>query len=223
MKKEHEKEKNEQLAAAFQAHLQKLALPYRTKRTETDGEFAKIHLDFDGFACTLTGTAGYALGLSFLEYETSASTMTVRLRFRDDGMYYDLYDMENLADDTQFETLCFHNVRTPQAADTAAKKLIDGLNRLPGVYSPIPMGAFYTVARLPIDDSDRFCEWCLRDFEYEGETVMLAPASGFYTDPACGRHGARIAYVLCREELQRAVAVLGKALERYRREVMGEA
>lgn len=129
MKKENEKEKNEQLAAAFQAHLQKLALPYRTKRTETDGEFAKIHLDFDGFACTLTGTAGYALGLSFLEYETSASTMTVRLRFRDDGMYYDLYDMENLADDAQFETLCFHNVRTPQAADTAAKKLIDGLNR----------------------------------------------------------------------------------------------
>ena len=103
------------------------------------------------------------------------------------------------------------------------KCLIDGLNRLPGVYSPIPMGAFYTVARLPIDDSDRFCEWCLRDFEYEGETVMLAPASGFYTDPACGRNEVRIAYVLRREELQRAVAVLGKALERYRREVMGEA
>ena len=57
--------------------------------------------------------------------------------------------------------------------------LIDGLNEIPGVYSPIPMGAFYTVARLPIDDSDKFCAWCLSEFEYEGETVMMAPASGF--------------------------------------------
>jgi aspartate aminotransferase len=82
------------------------------------------------------------------------------------------------------------------------------------------MGAFYTVARLPIDDSDRFCEWCLQHFDYEGETVMLAPASGFYTDPNCGRNEVRIAYVLCCEELQRATFVLGKALERYRREVL---
>lgn len=64
------------------------------------------------------------------------------------------------------------------------KCLIDGLNRLPGVYSPIPMGAFYTVARLPVEDSDDFCAWCLSDFDYQGETVMLAPASGFYSDPA---------------------------------------
>ena len=55
------------------------------------------------------------------------------------------------------------------------KCLIDGLNRIPGVYSPIPMGAFYTVAHLPVDDSDAFCAWCLSDFEYEGETVMMAP------------------------------------------------
>jgi len=102
------------------------------------------------------------------------------------------------------------------------KCLIDGLNRLPGVYSPIPMGAFYTVARLPIDDSDRFCAWCLSEFDYEGETVMLAPASGFYSDPTCGRNEVRIAYVLRQEELQRAVKVLGEALKRYRREVMGE-
>lgn len=58
------------------------------------------------------------------------------------------------------------------------KCLIDGLNRLPGVYSPIPMGAFYTVARLPVEDSDDFCAWCLSDFDYEGETVMLAPRIG---------------------------------------------
>ena len=93
--------------------------------------------------------------------------------------------------------------------------LIDGLNKIPGVYSPIPMGAFYTVARLPIDDSEKFCAWCLSDFEYEGETVMLAPASGFYTDPNKGRDEVRIAYVLKKEDLRRALFVLGKALEAY--------
>ena len=97
------------------------------------------------------------------------------------------------------------------------KCLIDGLNRIPGVYSPIPMGAFYTVARLPVDDSDRFCAWCLSEFSYEGETVMLAPASGFYSDPERGRNEVRIAYVLCKEDLQRALVVLAKALEAYNR------
>lgn len=95
------------------------------------------------------------------------------------------------------------------------KCLIDGLNRIPGVYSPIPMGAFYTVARLPVDDSDKFCAWCLSDFEYEGETVMMAPASGFYSDPECGRNEVRIAYVLKKEDLERALLILGKALEAY--------
>ena len=98
--------------------------------------------------------------------------------------------------------------------------LIDGLNKIPGVYSPIPMGAFYTVARLPIDDSEKFCAWCLSDFEYEGETVMLAPASGFYTDPNKGRDEVRIAYVLKKEDLRRALFVLGKALEAYPGRVM---
>lgn len=93
--------------------------------------------------------------------------------------------------------------------------LIDGLNRIPGVYSPIPMGAFYTVARLPIDDSERFCAWCLSEFEYEGETIMLAPASGFYTDPQKGRDEVRIAYVLNKDDLRRALFILGKAIEAY--------
>jgi len=93
--------------------------------------------------------------------------------------------------------------------------LIDGLNKIPGVYSPIPMGAFYTVARLPIDDSERFCAWCLSESDYEGETVMLAPASGFYTDPAKGRDEVRIAYVLNKDDLRRALFILGKALEAY--------
>ena len=95
------------------------------------------------------------------------------------------------------------------------KCLIDGLNRIPGVYSPIPMGAFYTVAKLPVDDSDKFCRWCLEEFNYEGETVMMAPASGFYTTPGAGRNQVRIAYVLKREDLQRALVVLQKALEAY--------
>ena len=93
--------------------------------------------------------------------------------------------------------------------------LIDGLNKIPGVYSPIPMGAFYTVARLPVDDSDKFCAWCLSEFSYEGETVMLAPASGFYTDPTKGRNEVRIAYVLNKHDLRRALYVLGRALEAY--------
>lgn len=93
--------------------------------------------------------------------------------------------------------------------------LIDGLNKIPGVYSPIPMGAFYTVARLPVDDSDRFCAWCLSEFSFEGETVMLAPVSGFYTDPSKGRNEVRIAYVLKKEDLRRALYILGRALEAY--------
>lgn len=95
------------------------------------------------------------------------------------------------------------------------KCLIDGLNRIPGVYSPIPMGAFYTVAKLPVDDSDKFCRWCLEEFNYEGETVMMAPASGFYTTPGAGRNQVRIAYVLKREDLLRALFILQKALEAY--------
>ena len=95
------------------------------------------------------------------------------------------------------------------------KFLIDGLNRIPGVYSPIPMGAFYTMVRLPVDDSEKFCSWCLTDFEYEGETVMMAPGAGFYTTPGAGRDEVRITYVLKKNDLQRALFVLRKALETY--------
>ena len=95
------------------------------------------------------------------------------------------------------------------------KCLIDGLNRIPGVYSPIPMGAFYTVAKLPVDDSEKFCRWCLEEFNYEGETVMMAPASGFYTTPGAGRNQVRIAYVLNKDDLARSLLVLRKALEAY--------
>lgn len=95
------------------------------------------------------------------------------------------------------------------------KCLIDGLNRIPGVYSPIPMGAFYTVAKLPVDNAEKFCAWCLTDFEYEGQTVMMAPATGFYTTPNAGINQVRIAYVLNKDDLHKALFVLQKALEAY--------
>jgi len=93
--------------------------------------------------------------------------------------------------------------------------LVERLNRIPGVFSPTPMGAFYTIARLPVDDADAFCEWCLKDFEYEGQTIFMAPASGFYSTPGLGKNEVRIAYVLNKNDLQKAMEVLEKALERY--------
>ena len=93
--------------------------------------------------------------------------------------------------------------------------LIKALNKIPGVYTPMPMGAFYTVASLPVEDADHFCAWCLKEFYYNGHTVFMAPASGFYTDPGLGRNEVRIAYVLEIPELERAVEVLAKALEAY--------
>lgn len=93
--------------------------------------------------------------------------------------------------------------------------LIDQLNQIPGVFAPTPMGAFYTMVQLPVDDTDKFCQWCLTDFQYEGQTVMMAPGSGFYTDPEEGRKQVRMAYVLNKEDLSKAMIVLRKALETY--------
>ena len=93
--------------------------------------------------------------------------------------------------------------------------LIEGLNKIPGVYSAVPMGAFYTVAKLPIDDSDKFCAWLLSEFEYEKQTVMMAPASGFYTMKNVGCNEVRLAYVLKKEDLEKALFILKKALEVY--------
>jgi len=95
------------------------------------------------------------------------------------------------------------------------KFLIDAINRIPGCYTPIPMGAFYTVARLPIDDADKFCAWLLDKFEYEGQTCMIAPASGFYTTPGIGKDEVRLAYCINKEQLTKAMVVLRKALEAY--------
>ena len=93
--------------------------------------------------------------------------------------------------------------------------LIDGLNKIQGVYTPTPMGAFYTMVRLPVDDAEKFCEWCLTDFSYEGQTIMMAPGSGFYSTPGAGRDEVRLAYVLNKEDLAKALVVLERALEEY--------
>jgi len=94
--------------------------------------------------------------------------------------------------------------------------LVEGLNKIPGVFSPMPTGAFYTMVRLPIEDSDDFCRWCLEEFSYEGETVMMAPATGFYATAGAGKNEVRMAYVLKIEDLKRALIVLEKALEAYK-------
>lgn len=101
---------------------------------------------------------------------------------------------------------------------------IDGLNKIPGIYSPVPKGAFYTVASLPVDNAEDFCRWCLSEFSYKdedtpdgyaGETIMMAPAAGFYSTPGLGGNQVRMAYVLKKEDLARALKVLEKALEAY--------
>ena len=92
---------------------------------------------------------------------------------------------------------------------------IKGLNEIPGVYSPMPEGAFYTVASLPVDDAEDFCRWLLTDFRLNGETVMMAPAAGFYCTPGLGKNQVRMAYVLKREDLAQALTILRSALAAY--------
>ena len=93
--------------------------------------------------------------------------------------------------------------------------LIEGLRAIPGVTAPTPGGAFYAVAKLPIDSSDAFCQWILSDFDLDGDTVMMAPASGFYATPGAGTDEVRIAYVLEESAIRRAVAVIAAALKVY--------
>ncbi len=93
--------------------------------------------------------------------------------------------------------------------------MVAALNKIEGVVCPMPKGAFYTIVKLPVDDSDKFCEWILSDFEYNNQTVMMAPASGFYTTPGKGFNEVRIAYVLKIEDLKNAMITLEKALLAY--------
>jgi aspartate aminotransferase len=93
--------------------------------------------------------------------------------------------------------------------------LVSALNKMEGVKCPTPRGAFYTIAQLPVDDTDTFAQWLLSDFEYKNQTVMVAPASGFYSNPALGKHEVRIAYVLKIEDLKHAMECLEVALKTY--------
>ncbi len=93
--------------------------------------------------------------------------------------------------------------------------LVDGLNKIPGVFCPKPKGAFYCVAKFPVDDADKFCQWLLEDFSFENQTVMMAPASGFYATKGLGKNEARIAYVLEKSALKNAVKCLDEALKVY--------
>lgn len=93
--------------------------------------------------------------------------------------------------------------------------LIEGLNKIEGVICPKPKGAFYCIAELPVDDADKFAQWMLVDFEHNGNTVMVAPAAGFYSTPNTGTNQVRIAYVLNKEALQQAVGCLEAALKAY--------
>lgn len=114
-------------------------------------------------------------------------------------------------------------VDTPQSYFDNVKKeytarrdtLVKGLNAIDGVYSPNPGGAFYVVARLPIDDADRFCQWMLEHFSYENQTVMMAPASGFYSTSGAGKNEVRLAYVLNVNDLKRALICLERGLTDY--------
>lgn len=93
--------------------------------------------------------------------------------------------------------------------------MVEALNKIPGVYCPKPKGAFYTVVKLPVDDADKFAQWLLEEFEYKNQTVMVAPASGFYSTPGSGKDEVRIAYVLKIDDLKNAMKVLEEALKVY--------
>jgi len=93
--------------------------------------------------------------------------------------------------------------------------LVEGLNEIEGVFCPKPTGAFYAIAELPVDNTDKFAQWLLEDFELDGETIMVAPAAGFYATPNTGTKQVRIAYVLNKESLQKSIAILATALKIY--------
>ncbi|MBQ5452015.1 MAG: pyridoxal phosphate-dependent aminotransferase [Bacteroidales bacterium] len=98
--------------------------------------------------------------------------------------------------------------------------LINGLNKIPGVRSPMPKGSFYTMAKLPIDDSEIFCRWMLETFRYENQTVMMAPAAGFYATPGLGKDEVRLAYVINTDDLTKALKCLEEGLKEYPGRIM---
>ncbi len=114
-------------------------------------------------------------------------------------------------------------VDTPDEYFTAVNKeytkrrdtLVSTLNKIAGVYCPNPGGAFYVVAKFPIDNADKFCQWMLESFSYDNQTVMMAPATGFYSTPGAGSNEVRMAYVLNNDDLTKAMTCLEKGLQAY--------
>jgi aspartate aminotransferase len=106
---------------------------------------------------------------------------------------------------------------TEVAAEYIARRnvVFEGINKIEGAFCPNPAGAFYVVAKLPIDDSDKFCKWLLEDFNFNNETVMLAPASGFYSTKGMGLDEVRISYVLNCDDLRSSIKCLDEALKVY--------
>ncbi len=98
--------------------------------------------------------------------------------------------------------------------------LVERLNKMPGVICPNPGGAFYAMAKLPIDNADKFCQWLLESFSYRNETIMMAPANGFYSTPGAGLQEVRFAYVLKIEDIERAMDCLEKGIEEYQKTQM---
>jgi aspartate aminotransferase len=93
--------------------------------------------------------------------------------------------------------------------------VVESINKMDGCFCPNPGGAFYAMAKLPIDDSDKFCQWLLEEFSYENQTVMLAPATGFYSTPGRGKNEVRISYVLKVQDLKNSMKCLEEALKVY--------
>ena len=123
--------------------------------------------------------------------------------------------VEQIAGEAAIDTPASYMEEVKKEYSERRNILVNALNKMEGVFCPNPGGAFYVVARLPIDDADKFCQWVLEKFSYENQTVMMAPATGFYSTPDTGTDEVRLAYVLNKKDLATAMVCLEKALREY--------
>ncbi|MES2514996.1 MAG: pyridoxal phosphate-dependent aminotransferase, partial [Bacteroidota bacterium] len=122
---------------------------------------------------------------------------------------------EQIAGEAAVDTPDEYFERVKAEYQTRRNTVVNALNRMEGVYCPNPGGAFYVMAQLPIDNSNKFCQWMLEEFSYENQTVMMAPATGFYSTPSAGLNQVRLAYVLNNQDLAKAMKCLEEALKVY--------
>ena len=123
--------------------------------------------------------------------------------------------VEQIAGEAAIDTPDEYFERVKAEYTTRRNTIVNALNKMEGVYCHNPGGAFYVMAQLPIDNSDKFCQWMLEEFSYENQTVMMAPATGFYSTPGLGYNQVRLAYVLNNNDLQKAMICLAEALKVY--------